>query len=83
MLYSEMFSDSALRWPTGGARLSPAACAFVLGEFEALCLKYEKELERDYTEKHYVMMVERHLEGLRAIKADIEFGMTNKPESVK
>ena len=79
MRYSEMFKDSAELYPTGGATLSPAACALLLAEMEALVRKYKKELTDESMSETLRQMTIHHLEGLEAIEEQIRVGMKNKP----
>ena len=80
MRYSEMFRDSAEMWPNGGATLSPAACAFLLADLQAVVNKYRKELLDESMSETLRKMTYHHLEGLEAIEEQIKAGMTNKPE---
>lgn len=87
MRYADIFEISAANHPEGGARLSPAACAFILPEIEALVRRYADELENPAEHMKdnsiHTRMVEHHLNGLRYIAAHIEAGTTNKTEQTK
>jgi hypothetical protein len=77
----ELFQDSAALYPQGGARLSPAECAFVLAELDSIVEKYDRELKDEAMSDTLRRMVEHHVAGLRFITESVRAGMSNKPRA--